>query len=68
ELDRLAVSMAAVGDESVRSAATERLWELLAAVTAGPDAAEPLNDLEIESAGEEELFALIDDELGDLQP
>ncbi|ADI03794.1 modular polyketide synthase [Streptomyces bingchenggensis BCW-1] len=68
ELDRLAVSMAAVGDESVRSAATERLWELLAAVTAGSDVAEPLTDLEIVSAGEEELFALIDDELGDLQP
>ncbi|MES4907285.1 MULTISPECIES: SDR family NAD(P)-dependent oxidoreductase [unclassified Streptomyces] len=68
ELDRLAVSMAAVGDEGVRSAATERLWELLATVAAGSDATEPLNDREIESAGEEELFALIDDELGDLQP
>jgi acyl transferase domain-containing protein len=68
ELDRLAERVAAVADESVRSAATARLWELLSEVTAGADAAEPVTDREIESAGEEELFALIDNELGGFQP
>ncbi|WP_256451405.1 type I polyketide synthase [Amycolatopsis sp. CA-230715] len=68
ELDRMAVTMAAVGDETVRSAASLRLWELLSTMTAGADEVEPLHDREIESAGEEEMFALIDEELGGRQP
>ncbi|MER7795671.1 type I polyketide synthase, partial [Streptomyces sp. NPDC097640] len=64
ELDRLAADVAAVGDDELLSAVTVRLWELLATVTAGADMTEPATDQEIAEASADELFSLIDDELG----
>ncbi|KJK54934.1 type I polyketide synthase, partial [Saccharothrix sp. ST-888] len=63
ELDRLEASVTAVGDDQ-RPAVTARLWALLATLTAEPDATGPVPDQELAEASADELFALIDDELG----
>ncbi|MFD4763039.1 SDR family NAD(P)-dependent oxidoreductase [Streptomyces sp. NPDC058439] len=63
ELDRLERSVSAVGD-GLRLDVTVRLLELLSTLTAGGDAAEPAHDQEIAAADADELFSLIDDELG----
>ncbi|WP_433381558.1 SDR family NAD(P)-dependent oxidoreductase [Streptosporangium sp. CA-115845] len=68
ELDRLAAAVAAIRDEAVRSDATARLWELLSVVAAGADVAEPVLDAEVDAASQDELFALIDNELGGPRP
>ncbi|MFH8349551.1 SDR family NAD(P)-dependent oxidoreductase [Streptomyces sp. NPDC018045] len=62
-LDLLEARLAAVGDDALRSAVTARLWELLATVTA-EDTPEPVHDQEIAAADADELFSLIDNELG----
>nr|APD71701.1 type I polyketide synthase 7 [Streptomyces sp.] len=64
ELDRLARSVTGVGDDGLRAAVTDRLLELLATVTVGPEPAEPVHDEQIAAADADELFSLIDDELG----
>uniref|UniRef100_UPI003A0FC0AD SDR family NAD(P)-dependent oxidoreductase n=1 Tax=Streptomyces sp. NEAU-H33 TaxID=2979463 RepID=UPI003A0FC0AD len=63
ELDRLEASVTAVGDDQ-RPAVTARLWALLATLTAEPDGTGPVLDQELADASADELFALIDDELG----
>ncbi|PZH14588.1 modular polyketide synthase, partial [Streptomyces sp. NTH33] len=63
ELDRLAQRVTAVTDGDLRSAVTTRLWELAATLSAGEEA-EPTPDDEVAATSAEELFALIDDELG----
>ncbi|MGP3976833.1 SDR family NAD(P)-dependent oxidoreductase [Streptomyces sp. 8N114] len=64
ELDRLEESVTAVADDDLRSAVTTRLWELLATLSPEEEAAEPARDHEVAAASADELFALIDDELG----
>ncbi|MDX3229222.1 SDR family NAD(P)-dependent oxidoreductase [Streptomyces sp. ME19-01-6] len=66
ELDRLEAGVAAIGDDHLRTAVTTRLWELLATLGTGDDAAEQAPDHEVAAASADELFALIDDELGRL--
>ncbi|WP_388580636.1 SDR family NAD(P)-dependent oxidoreductase [Streptomyces sp. NPDC006784] len=63
-LDRLEESVTAVADDALRSAVTTRLWELLAAVGSAQETAVPVHDHEVAAASADELFALIDDELG----
>ncbi|MBE9498219.1 hypothetical protein IHE61_04245 [Streptomyces sp. GKU 257-1] len=63
-LDRLEESVTAVADDALRSAVTTRLWELLAAVGSAQETAAPVHDHEVAAASADELFALIDDELG----
>ncbi|MCF3118695.1 SDR family NAD(P)-dependent oxidoreductase [Streptomyces arenae] len=67
DLDRLARSVSGVGDDALRADVTDRLLALLGAVAAGPEPegpAEPLHDEQIAAADADELFSLIDDELG----
>ncbi|MFJ9112622.1 SDR family NAD(P)-dependent oxidoreductase [Streptomyces sp. NPDC102283] len=63
ELERLEASVTAV-DGELRSAVTARLWQLMEAVTAGDRTTETEPDHEVAAASADELFALIDDELG----
>ncbi|WP_407653727.1 SDR family NAD(P)-dependent oxidoreductase [Actinoplanes oblitus] len=67
-LDLLAEGVAAVDDETLRSTATARLWDLLATLTTGAAPAAPVADRQVEDASEEELFAMIEDELGRPRP
>ncbi|WP_435835650.1 SDR family NAD(P)-dependent oxidoreductase, partial [Streptomyces avermitilis] len=64
ELARLEASVAAVDDDRLRLDVTSRLWELLSTLTTGADETEPAHDPEITAATADELFSLIDDELG----
>ncbi|MGR3937920.1 SDR family NAD(P)-dependent oxidoreductase [Streptomyces sp. BRA346] len=64
ELDRLEASVTAAADDGLRSAVTTRLWELLATLSPEDDAVDPALDPDVAAAGADELFALIDDELG----
>uniref|UniRef100_UPI000B29F49F type I polyketide synthase n=1 Tax=Streptomyces silaceus TaxID=545123 RepID=UPI000B29F49F len=67
DLDRLARSVSGVGDDALRADVTDRLLALLGTVAAGPEPegpAEPLHDEQIAAADADELFSLIDDELG----
>ncbi|CAM5289636.1 Type I polyketide synthase OS=Streptomyces alboniger OX=132473 GN=CP975_27330 PE=4 SV=1 [Streptomyces alboniger] len=67
DLDRLAHSVTGVGDDGLRAAVTDRLLELLGAVAVGPDPDDPAqvpHDEQIAAADADELFSLIDDELG----
>ncbi|WP_341720551.1 type I polyketide synthase [Micromonospora sp. FIMYZ51] len=63
ELDRLAATVTAVADDRLRRDVTDRLWQLLATLPPAA-AAEPVYDREVADAGADELFALIDEELG----
>jgi acyl carrier protein len=63
ELERLEASVADA-DDDLRSAVADRLWELLAAVSAPDGTAEAEPDEEVDTASADELYALIDDELG----
>ncbi|AJP00629.1 hypothetical protein TU94_02960 [Streptomyces cyaneogriseus subsp. noncyanogenus] len=63
ELERLEASVADA-DDDLRSAVADRLWELLAAVSAPGGTAEAEPDEEVDTASADELYALIDDELG----
>ncbi|CAM5285309.1 hypothetical protein SALBM135S_07765 [Streptomyces alboniger] len=59
--------MTGVGDDGLRAAVTDRLLELLGAVAVGPDPDDPAqvpHDEQIAAADADELFSLIDDELG----
>ncbi|NEY32345.1 SDR family NAD(P)-dependent oxidoreductase [Streptomyces sp. PRKS01-65] len=63
ELERLEASVAAAGDD-LRQAVADRLWELLASVSVPDGTAEAEPDEEVATASADELYALIDDELG----
>lgn len=62
-LSRL-VAGAATLDAGLRLDVTTQVWELLSALTAQPFGADPVHDEEITAASADELFSLIDDELG----
>ncbi|MFE5581696.1 SDR family NAD(P)-dependent oxidoreductase [Kitasatospora sp. NPDC056531] len=58
------VAGAATLDAGLRLDVTAQVWELLSVLTAGAGGAEPVHDEEITAASADELFSLIDDELG----
>ncbi|MFJ9847692.1 SDR family NAD(P)-dependent oxidoreductase, partial [Kitasatospora sp. NPDC101155] len=59
------VADAATLDAGLRLDVTAQVWELLSALTAaGADGTAPVHDEEITAASADELFSLIDDELG----
>ncbi|MGW2052249.1 SDR family NAD(P)-dependent oxidoreductase, partial [Streptomyces sp. NPDC001858] len=64
ELARFEASVAAVDDDRLRLDVTSRLWELLSTLSTAADGTDPVDDQEITAATADELFSLIDDELG----
>ncbi|MFB6555982.1 acyltransferase domain-containing protein, partial [Streptomyces sp. NPDC056405] len=69
ELDRIGAALATIGDGGARERAAARLQELLSELnvtTVTPSPATPVDDLadRLEDAGDDDLFDLIDSELG----
>ncbi|MFJ9818697.1 SDR family NAD(P)-dependent oxidoreductase [Streptomyces sp. NPDC101151] len=64
DLDRLSASVTSVDDDHLHADVTARLLDLLSTLTVGDDVTGSAHDDEIAAATADELFALIDDELG----